>query len=136
MSCDPPGVVVPAADPDGVPEAGECSVQLLRQNKLVAQQGVGVGKAGVHLWRGQRSGLPLGLSSTPRPLQDTDLDGSLEEFDGHVVLTLQTEAVPSDTPGLEESHESVKKLKPVSVQVSESVSQSVDSLQDSLSADH
>lgn len=105
-SCDPPGVVVPAADSDGVPEAGQRSVQLLRQNKLMAQQGIGVGEARVHLGRGQRSGLPRALKD-PRTHQNTDLDGSLEELDGHVVLTLQTEAVPSDTPRLEESHESV-----------------------------
>lgn len=44
-----PCVVVPVVDSDGVAEAGESSVQLLRQNKLVTQQSVGVGKAWVHL---------------------------------------------------------------------------------------
>lgn len=39
-------------DSDGVPEAGESSVQLLRQNELVAQQSVGVREARVHLGRG------------------------------------------------------------------------------------
>lgn len=44
-----PCVVVPVIDSDGVTEAGEGSVQLLRQNKLMAQQRVGVREARVHL---------------------------------------------------------------------------------------
>lgn len=44
-----PCVVVPVVHSDGVAEAGERSVQLLCQNKLVPQQSVGVCKAWVHL---------------------------------------------------------------------------------------
>ena len=44
-----PCVVVSVVDPDGVSEAGESSVQLLGQNKLMTQQSVGVRKARVHL---------------------------------------------------------------------------------------
>lgn len=44
-----PCVVVSAVDSDGVAEAGERSVQLLRQNELVSQQSVRIRKARVHL---------------------------------------------------------------------------------------
>lgn len=44
-----PCIVVAVVDSDGVSKAGESSVQLLRQNKLVAQQSVGIRKTWVHL---------------------------------------------------------------------------------------
>lgn len=44
-----PCIVVSVVYSDGVAKAGERSVQLLRQNKLMTQQSVGVCKAWVHL---------------------------------------------------------------------------------------
>lgn len=51
-----PCVVVSVVDSDGVAEAGECSVQLLRQDKLVTQQSVRISKARVHLRDQYREG--------------------------------------------------------------------------------
>lgn len=51
-----PGVVVSVVHSDGVPEAGQSSVQLLSQNKLVTQQGVGVRETWVHLRQVRKEG--------------------------------------------------------------------------------
>ncbi len=44
-----PCVVVPVVHSDGIAKAGESSIQLLCQNKLMTQQSVGIRKAWVHL---------------------------------------------------------------------------------------
>lgn len=63
---------------DGITEAAQSFLQLLSEHQFVTQQRVGVGEARVHL------------------------DGSREELNGDVVLPLQTETVPSYTPGLQD----------------------------------
>lgn len=114
-----PCVVVPVVYSDGVAKAGERSVQLLCQNKLMTQQSVGVCKAWIHLRdrrSGQRQVRETDRSETGDPILITmvtishaHLDGSLKELDGDVMFPLQTETISCNTPGLQREMNQVSK---------------------------
>ena len=75
-----PSIVMSGICPDCLSEARHCAVQLFRQHVLMTKQRVGISE---------------GL---------TNLDSSLEEFDCCIVFLLQTEAVTSCAPSLQNTH--------------------------------